>query len=303
MPWEIVVLLKILAGSVLTPFAVRLLGASDMRERVESILLQFILAASLALVAISMIGGPLPSLEHWQIALIGAFMPVGVFFQWKVYSWSMSRGVIFGALVSVIPLLLSGIVLGEWGVFIGKSLLLVGFGLTVLGIVLRLRQDTEAKRREEGSGKVPLALYWYGLAFVPIFGIGSFLQNFWTKGGIEPLQFMSAWYLGASISALTLFALTRHLQKAGNRETMLPAKKYGLIALAGGSIFLNTWFSLLLFAEVEQTVVLPLFAIGDIIGPLVLGLFVFGERKSLSFTGWLYLGCGVVGAALIMIGR
>ena len=50
-----------------------------------------------------------------------------------------------------------------------------------------------------------------------------------------------------------------------------------------------------------QTVVQPLFLVGEMVGPALVGLYVFGEREALDRLEHLYFAVGLVGGVLVAL--
>lgn len=302
MSWQLAVFLKMLGGSVFAPFAFRLLGDAAPRERVERIMMQFGWAALIALLVAWLLRADVGGTRHWEIAFVGALMPLAVFFQWRAYAWSLSRGSIFMALMNIIPLLMSATLLDEWRVFMGKSMLMTGFVLAVVGIGFHLYHDIQEKRANEDAAVLPLAFYGNALAFKVILGVATFLENYWAKSAVSTSAFLVWWYSGAFCGSVVFFLMTRTLPHAPTR-TMTRTKEQVLIALAATSIVLNLGLAFISFTLVEQTVAMPIFALGDIVGPMLVGFLIFGEWKGIRGWGWFYLVMSTAGVAMMALSR
>lgn len=301
MSWQIVALLKILAGSLLAPFAFRLLGGVSLRERVYRITLQYVGAAALALLIALWFGGLSFAGEWWKITVVGTLVPFGVLFQWRAYALSLSRSAVFIAFSNIIPLALSAALLDEWRVFSGNGPLVGGLLLALLGLTLNARHEVLEGRQAEKRAAMPLTFCGNALAFTLVLGFAAFLLNYWAKTGVGAAQFLFAWYFGALAGSIVLFLSTGSLPRLSAQR--IPAKEYVLIALAAFSIVVSMGLEFVSFQRVEQTVVLPIYALGDIIGPALLGLIVFHEwRRSLGL-GFLYISLGLLGAVLMSVAR
>lgn len=305
MGWESVVFLRILGGSVFAPIAFRLLGSVERRERASRIMLQYAWAALFAL-GIALVWGFTPSDALWPIFITGMFMPLGVYFQWGANAMSVSRSALFSELSAVIPLFLSAVLLAEWRVFAGNGFLLAGFACVVLGVALHGWSDIKRKRQEEREKKaidvLPAKFYWNALAFALIFALATFFQNVWAKGGVGIPEFMVSWYAGALLSSIVFFAITRRDPRS-QAPQMSALKEQFLILLAAVSIVLALSLSFVAFTLVEQTVALPIFSIGAIIGPLLVGMILFKEWKAIHGRAWVYLGIAVIGAFIMALAR
>src|SRR3989338_8928696 len=157
MTWQLAVLFKVLAGSLVAPFVFHMLGNAEPRERIFRIALLYTWALITALV---IAGIPMefpPTL--WPITLVGALGVSGVYFQLRAIAWSPSLSAIFVAFTSLIPLFLSGVALGEWRA-LADITLLGGVVLVVLGVALWVHEDVREKRQKEDAGAVPLS-FWF----------------------------------------------------------------------------------------------------------------------------------------------
>lgn len=297
MTWELAVALRILGGSLLGPIVFKLLGQVDPRERFYRIFLQY--AWTVAFVAcVALFWGFIPSLELWPIFAIGALMPIGVFFQWKAMAMSPSRTGIFSEASSIVPLFLSAVFLGEWTVFTGNAGLVAGFVLVLVGVALHAYSDITNKRRGETATAMPLAFYGNALGFAFVFAFATFLENYWAKAGIRTPEFLVAWYLGAFLGSIVLLAVTRHLPRSTQRA--MPIKREQILIFLGAvSIILSLGLQFTAFTLVQQTVALPIIAVGGIIGPALVGMLVFKEWKSIKGWAWLYFGISFVGALIM----
>ncbi len=294
MTWELAVVLKILGGSVLAPVVFRLLGDVAPRERIYRIMLQYAWTILFAL-GVATVWGFIPSHDLWPIAAIGVLMPFAVFFQWRAMAISPSRTGIFMEGTSFIPLLLSAVLLGEWRAFEGNSQLLLGFVLVFVGVVLHARADIVNRRKKEEATSPTMGFLRNAVGFMLIFAIATFLENFWAKTGIQTPGFLVAWYVGAFVGSVVLFAATRHLPRVATSQLQV-GKEQLLIFLAAVSIICSLGLQFVAFTLVEQTVALPIMSVGGVIGPVLVGMLVFKEWKKFEGREWVYLGLGFVGA-------
>jgi hypothetical protein len=300
MPWQVAAILKIAGGSVLAPLAFRLLGEVPARERAKRIGLQYAWAVALVLPLALAWGGPLFYSEAWKIALLGAVTSLGVLFQWRAYALSLSRSAVFIPLSNVIPLILSAALLGEWRSFSANLLLLLGFFLAILGLALHVSHDVRQRRKAEAAQPPPRAFYANAAAFTLIFGLATFLLNHWAKAGVPASEFLVCWYGGALAGAAVLLVVTPATAPAV--PAPMPATtKHALIALAGFSIVLNMAMEYLALQRAPQTVVLPVFAVADIVGPVLVGCLACREWAKLHRLAWLYLGVALAGALIMAL--
>jgi glucose uptake protein GlcU len=55
--------------------------------------------------------------------------------------------------------------------------------------------------------------------------------------------------------------------------------------------------------ETPQVIVQPIFMISAVVMPVLIGLFLYSERKKIHHTQWLYLAIGIVGAFVVAISK
>ncbi len=297
MTWELAVTLKILGGSILAPLVFRFLGDVPPRERIYRIMLQYAWTVVFA-VGVMIVLGFTSSRDLWPIAVIGALMPFAVFFQWRAMAISPSRTGIFMEGTSIIPLLMSAILLGEWKAFEGNGQLLFGFILVLVSVALHARMDIRNKGKVGEASSPTTGFLRNAVGFMLIFAVATFLENYWAKTGIQTPEFLVTWYVGAFAGSVILFAATRYLPRSTTPQ-LQTKKEQVLIFLAAVSIIFSLGLQFVAFTLVEQTVALPIMSVGGVIGPVLVGMLIFHEWKMIKGWGWLDIGLGFVGALIM----
>lgn len=299
MTWELAMVLKIFGGSILAPIVFRLLGNVPPRERIYRIMLQYAWTVLFA-AGVALVWGFTPSHDLWPIATIGMLMPLAVFFQWRAMAISPSRTGIFMEGTSIIPFLMSAMLLGEWKAFEGNNQLIFGFMLVGISVALYARTDIDNKRKFKETPAPAEGFLRNAIGFMLIFAVATFLENYWAKTGIRTPDFLVAWYAGAFTGSVILFMATQHLPKSTIAQ-LQTKKEQVLIFLAALSIIFSLGLQFVTFTLVEQTVALPIISVGNIIGPTLVGMFIFNEWKTIRGLGWLNIGLGFVGALIMAL--
>lgn len=299
MTWELATLLKIFGGSILAPIVFRILGNVPPRERIYRIMLQYAWTILFA-VGVALVWGFTPSYDLLPIVTIGMMMPLAVFFQWRAMAISPSRTGIFMEGTSIIPLLMSAILLGEWKAFEGNGQLIFGFTLVCISVALHAHTNIGNKRKIEETPMPAEGFLKNAMGFMLIFAVATFLENYWAKTGINTPDFLVAWYAGAFTGSVILFMTTRHLPQFPIVR-LQTKKEQILIFLAALSIIFSLGLQFVTFTLVEQTVALPVISVGNIIGPTLVGMFIFNEWKTIRGRGWLDIGFGFVGALIMAL--
>lgn len=299
MTWQLAVLFKVLAGSLVAPFVFYLLGKVGPRERISRIALLYTWALVFALV---IAGIPTEfSPTFWPITLVGAVAVAGVYFQLRAIAWSPSLSAIFVSMVSLIPLFLSAFGLGEWRALVDTTLI-GGVVLAVSGVALWVYQDVHEKHRKGAPDIVPPSFWFHGAAFAVIFGFATFLQNVWAKNGVPDATFLVPWYLGTFCGAWVLFLASRTLPR--EEKKMRTWAEMLLTGLAGFTIVGSMWFAYSSFTMVEQARVMPIYAVGDVVGYAAVGILIgIITKKWATIRGLkgLALAMGIAGAVIIAL--
>jgi len=314
MDWPVLVLGKIIAGNLIASWVFRTLGRSHLPLPVPTAVhmrrvnAQQIITFACGGIYLAFSGLSLGSSEYLQaipIFLVGIIGSSGLYLTMRAKAISLSRSTAFETLSAIIPITLSATLLGEWVAF-RSGLLLSGFALTALGVTLYFIYDIRAKIEKDVSS-VPMVFYGYGTAFMLSAGITSFLMNAWAKSSVSAPLFISAWYTGTLVGGGILLLLVRAWQK-GKEEIAAaslfsPSKERLLVIAAGLSVFANMWFLFSSFQQVPLLVVAPFYVTADIVGPLLVGMFFFGEWKVLQKWGYLFFGMDLVGTCIVALSR
>ena len=292
--------LKIMAGSFIAPFLMNRLGSTDRRTQAERITLQFFFAICLAIVGVVFFGNLTITPTMYPIAVVGFIIPIGVFFQWRALAISPSRTALFMALIGVVAMMLAGTILQEWKEINPQRL--VGIVVILIGITFFMRAD---RNRSNGAEKsFGLSFYLSAAVFTAIFGGATFLMRHWAVAEVTPDQFLTAWYSGAFIGSLMILIPVSR-SRLFKRQQVSSESRWGKIPMVFAvavAIFLSLRFQFQSFELSPLLFVLPVYQVGDMVGPVVIGLFLLSERKDYSPQHWRALVVSIVGALTIIFG-
>lgn len=304
MGWQLAALGKILTGNIAAPWVFKSLGRPPTRIFIRRLIAQYVIALGCA-AAYALWSGSLTaaaSVQALPIFLVAILASSGFYFHLRAYSISLSRSAIFDGLVAVIPITLSITLLGEWRV-LTNGLLLVGVGIAGLGIALHFVNDARVKS-ETDTARVPPIFYAYGVGFVLVTGIVTFLMNVWAKSSVPSSLFLVAWYAGALVGSGLLFLFLRFTSVESPSDTSWDVdSRRTLVLLAGLALFANQWFLFTSFQMVELVVLAPFYVVGDIFGPIVMGMLFFKEWQTLRGRGWLYFAIALLGVCIVAFAR
>jgi hypothetical protein len=292
MSWFVPVLLRIAAAYMVAPLLVKPLV--DMYPQRTLVLLQFAGCFVLALpVAFALQQVHL----DWRIAAVGFGNGLAAYCYYKAIAISLSRTALFAFWDDLLAMGLSYVVLHE-GQFLNTRMLL-GIGLSVGAVVGFTVHSAQAQPAgEEASTRIPLRLYLYAGAYSLLLGGSVFFMRYLGVQGTGLGSFLVNWYGGVVGAALLLVLLS---PDAATAFTTLSRKS--LVRLGGLSLVTLVALSaaFMSYRLAPQTVVQPLFLVGEMVAPALLGLYVFAEREALDRWEWVYFGLGLAGGLVVAL--
>lgn len=217
------------------------------------------------------------------ISLAGFLSSVGTYFQWRAYKTSLSKTGLFMPLMNILAALLAAIFLQERFLYSNVELVL-GVILTFIASFLLVKKGAIDKR------KIDLDWLFSVFGMVAFTGITLFLMKVFSFS-ISRIQFLVYWYVGTIVGSIIILWIGR------NDQNKLFQKGFWKIPLASvgtlGTLATLYWA----FQIAPATVVLPIQAFGTAFIPVVLGFFIFKERKILTKNekfGFLFGSFGVI---------
>lgn len=224
------------------------------------------------------------------IGAVGFINAFGNYFQWQASGLSLSKTVLFFPLMEVVTIVLAVTFVGE--AILWNPQLILGAGLCFLAMWLfRLPAKSGSKTKEILGGQWLL----FTLGMVVIFGLAGFLVKFFSFQ-IARETFLMGWYVGAFLAAIPILGLEKQNPIRVSRKTILIVLPVSLAIL--GALFALYWTYQL---GGPVSLVLPVRGIAITIIPVLLGWFIFKERKGLTSHEWLGFLTGVAGAVLVLL--
>jgi hypothetical protein len=184
------------------------------------------------------------------------------------------------------------------GQFLNARMLL-GIGLSVGAVIgFTVHKAHPQPTDEQASARTPLRLYLYAGAYSLLLGGSVFFMRYLGVHGTELGPFLVNWCSGI-VGAALLLVLTS--PDAATGFTTLSRKP--LVRLGGLSLVTLVTLSAAFMAYrlAPQTVVQPLFLVGEMVAPALLGLYVFAERNALDRWEYLYFGLGLAGGLVVAL--
>jgi len=109
------------------------------------------------------------------------------------------------------------------------------------------------------------------------------------------------WYSGAGIAA-GLLVLTLHVRRSTPAVPVALSQQEWLRIGAGSLLILVAVGSAYeAYRLAPQTIIQPLFLVGEMVGPALIGLSVFGEREALARSDQLLFAIRLAGGILVAL--
>lgn len=278
MPWYILVFSRVITAYIVVPTLIKInTGLPSVKRR---LLWQYSFCLIFSIIYMLIVGFTI-QISSILIAGIGFITSFGTYAQWRAIDISLSKTSLFTQADDSIA-----IILGYWLLHETKYLnawLFIGVVFCFIGGALLMNK--------ESNFRLIRLVAFYSV----IWGIASFLIRWFNLNGIQLSEFLVYFYSGTFLGALGIFLL----KKDKALTIKLSFKEIRLVGLL--AIFV--WLSLLLAycgAKLAPiTAFQPIYLISEAIAPIIIGLWIFKERKELAKKEWLALIIGVVGIILI----
>jgi len=219
------------------------------------------------------------------ISAVGFINAFGNYFQWQASNLSLSRTSLFLPLMEVVTILLAVIFLQEAVLWNAK--LVLGATLCFLAIFLFRWQPSDKILKNKW--------FLFIIGMVLILGIAGFLLKVFSFT-VSSETFLVAWYVGALIGSLPILGLEKQNPLKADAKTLLTVLPVSIAIL--GSLFALYWTYQL---GGPVSLVLPIRGLAITIIPILVGWFVFKERKGFTKTEWLAFSLGIAGAVMVLL--
>jgi hypothetical protein len=293
MPWYVPVVVRILVTYIALPILVKPLA--EHPARAPLLALQFLGAVGVALPIALILGqGTL----HGPTAVVGFFTGLAAYAYWRAIDLSLSRTALFAFWDDLIAMGLSYGLLRE-----GRSLnawMLTGMGMSVLAVILfTVHTYISPATGDKDQAPVPRVHFLYVGLYSVILGLGVFFMRYIGLQDVGLARFLLNWYAGAAVAA-GLLVLTFRV-RMHTPAVPLALSRQAWLRLAGGSflILMAVGSAYGAYRLAPQTIVQPLFLVGEMVGPALVGLYVFDERETLARRDQAYFALGLAGGLLV----
>ena len=291
MPWYVPVLLRIGAAYIAGPLLLKPLV--DRYAQATLLLLQFLGCLAVAL--------PLAVVWHqhqldWRIVAVGFSNGLAAYCYYKAIALSLSRTALFAFWDDVLAMGLSYTLLHE-GQFLNARLVL-GIGVSLGAVLLFTVHSYSQQAQEPTTKRLPMRLYLYAGAYSVILGLGLFFIRYLGVQGTALGTFLVNWYGGMVMAALLLVLSGADPAQAPFTLPWRVLPRLGGLSLVALVAMSGAYGA---YRLAPQTVVQPLFLVGEMIAPALIGLYVFGERQALDRQERLYFVLGLAGGLLVAL--
>jgi hypothetical protein len=293
MAWYVPVAVRIVTGYVAIPILLKPLV--DRYAQATLLLFQFAVCFGLALTLAVTLG---QAHLDWMIVAVGGANGLAAYCYRQAIAISLSRTALFAFWDDLLAMGLSYSLLHEGQFLNTRSILgiVASVGAVILFTIHSARKHHVGK---EEPDLIPMRLYLYVGAYSVILGVGVFFMRYWGVQGTGLGMFLVNWY-GGVVLAATLLVLTAPEERQAAR-TRLPLgdwlRVFGLSLLVLATMSTAFWA----YRLAPQTIVQPLFLVGEMIAPALIGLYVFAERDALDRTEHLYFVLGLGGGLLVAL--
>jgi len=288
MNWQLVLLLN-LTILVIARFTIKLVA--DKLPNAKAIFLQYLFCACFVVLYWLFFDKSRIYAEDFLIVgMVGIVNAWGTYCQWRAIKINLSKTSLFNPLSDVLTVILAVLILNEiasWNLLFGS-----GIVLCFVAVWLFSSQKTESNNNAKNW-----LLFTAGM--VLIFGITTFLMKvFSSTAEIPSTQFLMFWYIGAFAGSIPVFYFEKNNKvNQSERKWILLIPFVSLVIL--GSLATSYW----MFRLTEASRVVPFQSMGGAFLPILIGWFIFKERKGLSKKEIVAFLVGLIGAIFIIFSK
>jgi hypothetical protein len=293
MPWYVPVAVRMVTGYVAVPILLKPLA--DRYAQAPLLLIQFAGCFALAPALAAALGQA--SLD-WTIVAVGGVNGLAAYCYRQAIAMSLSRTALFAFWDDLLAMGLSYGLLGE-GQFLNRRTIL-GIVVSVSAVILfTVHSARKGQAGKDEENRISMRLYVYAGAYSIILGVGVFFMRYLGVQGVSLGTCLVNWYGGVVLAAAFLLLSAPAEERAG--QAMLPRKDWLRVVGLSCSVLVTMSAAFWAYRMAPQTVVQPLFLVGEMVGPALVGLYVFAEREALDRIEQCYFVLGLGGGLLVAL--
>ncbi|GEM_PF-5643432 len=234
------------------------------------------------------------------ISLVGGYQSYVGYCENYANKYSLTLTSLIFPLRFVLSAVLAAVFLGEAGLY--KDPLMSGGAILLLGAVALYKvgqkqgkNASEATSRDRGTFRQWLLAI---SAMIFLAGTAGFAMKYFAgELDVPRFAFPLYWYPAAAlfVAPVLLFKRAENSVPLTRQDLWVPLRGAGIIT----QIVIEFW----LYQILPLAVVAPSLGFGTTVGPVLVGLLGFAERKEVSRMQFVALGLGFMGALLLVIAR
>lgn len=229
---------------------------------------------------------------------VGLFNSLGAYSQWQAVKISLSKNSLFTQADDVIGMFLGYLILGETK-FLNPGLIagiILCFGAVGLLVYPKNSGNNAGGSKDSADSSASnLALIKWVAIYSIIWGGAIFAARYFALEKMPFPEFLLGWYSGSFLGSQIIFASSQE----GKARIHFSASEIFFI----GALAIFIWLSMTLEYWVVNlapiTVSQPVFLVSEATLPVIIGLWIFKEAKSLTNREKLAYIIGIVGVIVI----
>ncbi len=292
-PWYWLVMSKILISNGIANVLIK--KNVSGHSRTKRFLLQFIFCA-LITGFISVVTGKFNfSYAAGLVFIVGFFNGLAAYCQWEAIKVSLSKNSLFTFWDDIIAMSLAYFILNEGATL--TPILIVGISISLLSVILFVLNDYKKRvQQEKDKTNLPLSFLVYVGIYSLIWGVAVFLMKYFSLKGVGFFTFLPSWYAGASVAAVLI---RLKMRASESTDPAFTAKDILGVLVLSVTIFTGLGLAFLSYGAAPLIVAQPLFLVGEMIVPALIGLYFFKEIKELDYRQKIFFGMGILGGTII----
>jgi hypothetical protein len=239
-----------------------------------------------------------------SILLVGGFANTfASYTYWRAMKISMTKTSLYGFFTDIVSMAFCYVFLHE-DAFLTLSIA-IGIALVIISVIGYAITDYRKKAKDKGDNGENIRLYLYVGIFVLIWGSALFMMRYLMVGHMSAPNFLLGWYSGSMVGVLVLWGVrARTHGKIGITALIqgMMNTEIGVTAITAVAVVASLLFTYWAY-ETPQVIVQPIFMISAVVMPVLIGLFLYSERKKIHHAQWLYLAIGIIGAFVVAISK
>jgi len=284
--WQALFVVRVLVLQI--PCTILIKRTAGLGSRTRRLVWQYLLAALFASVFAVAQGAPVVIPDLPWIVLAGFGNGIACYFFWRAYDINLSKTSLFSIARDVIAMALGYVLLEETRYLSGW--VIVGVFLSILSALMLSVRGTNGS--DQARASVNRTLLIWVLLFSVIWGVTDFSVRYFSfVRSVHTATFLCEWYVGSFIGAVAVLLLAGKAEAGARLQT----REIAPLALLAALICISFYLTYEIIALAPITIVLPLLRSSDLIAALLIGLYLFGERRELSGRECWATVIGIVG--------